>query len=74
MIHYILFLGTYLLTSYYRVIIMTRQEFSEMGLIDQLDLIAFCQKRDLENSIDEIIKKISETDAIFKVLNLEGFD
>ena len=74
MIHYILFLGTYLLTSYYRVIIMTRQEFSEMGLIDQLDLIAFCHKRDLENSIDEIIKKISETDAIFKVLNLEGFD
>lgn len=53
---------------------MTRQQFTEMGLIDQLDLIAFCQKRDLENSIDEIIKKISETDAIFKVLNLEGFD
>ena len=50
------------------------QEFSEMGLIGQLDLIAFCQKRDLENCIEEIIKKISETDAIFKVLNLEGFD
>ncbi len=73
MIHYILFLGTYLLTSKI-ITCMPRQEFIEMGLIGQLDLIAFCQKRDLENCIEEIIKKISETDAIFKVLNLEGFD
>jgi hypothetical protein len=53
---------------------MTRQQFREMGLIEQLDIIAFCQKRDLENTVEEIINKISETDEIFKVLNLEGFD
>ncbi len=73
MIHYILFLSTYLLTSKI-ITCMARQEFTEMGLIDQLDLIAFCQKRDLENTVEEIINKISETDEIFKVLNLEGFD
>ncbi len=73
MIHYILFLGTYLLRSKI-ITCMTRQEFTEMGLIDQLDLIAFCQKRDLENTVEEIINKISETDEIFKILNLEGFD
>ena len=53
---------------------MTRQTLESRSLIDSLDLIIYMKQRDLDNTITEIINKISETDEIFNALNLEGFD
>jgi len=53
---------------------MTRQTLESRSLIDSLDLIIYMKQRDLDNTITEIINKISQTDEIFNTLNLEGFD
>lgn len=52
---------------------MTRQ-FENRSLIENLDLIIYYQKQDLENTVEEIITEITKIDAISEVLNLEGFD
>jgi len=53
---------------------MTRQTLESRSLIDSLDLIIYMKQRDLDNTITEIINKISQTDEIINTLNLEGFD
>ena len=53
---------------------MTIQTLESRSLIDSLDLIIYCQKKDIEKSIIEIISQISKTDAIFNTINLEGFN
>ena len=53
---------------------MTGQTLESRSLIDSLDLIIYMKQRDLDNTITEIINKISQTDEIFNTLNLEGFD
>ena len=53
---------------------MTIQTLESRSLIDSLDLIIYMKQRDLDNTITEIINKISQTDEIFNTLNLEGFD
>jgi len=53
---------------------MARQSLESRSLIDSLDLIIYMKQRDLDNTITEIINKISQTDEIFNTLNLEGFD
>jgi hypothetical protein len=44
------------------------------SLIQTLDLIIKCQKKDIDKSIDEIMNQISKTDVIFETLNLGEFD